>query len=216
MAALGAMLQKQENCPVSAGDGASALNALGGGLYSTAGTITITKSTFSSNQALGGHGGNGGKGGNVTKTATGSAGSGGFGGFGGNAIGGAVYLASGNLSLRGSDVVDNQALAGFGGAGGSGGGKEGIKSSLFLGGLGGDAGNGGFAEAGGIYSAVGSISLTSSAVISDNKVTGGAGGVGGAGGSGTQALNNGGFGGKAETAARPTPEACLLSLVASR
>ncbi len=181
--------------PGLGGLGASGASAYGGGIYSTAGTITLNTTTISNNEALGGNGGAGGKGGNVTGTAAGSAASGGLGGNGGDAFGGGIYMASGNLVMStSSKLEDNTAVAGVGGAGGAGG-KEGDKSTMDHGGLGGEGGVGGSAEAGGIYSALGTVTLNGAVVLTGNKAEGGAGGAGGAGGSGTGSFNIGGVGG---------------------
>jgi hypothetical protein len=200
----GSNATKTGQIPGSGVSGASGNSAAGGGLYSSGGTVTIIGSTFSGNQALGGHGGNGGNGGNwaskaLTKSQSSQVGAaGGLGGAGGSAYGGAIYVAAGNLVFQsGSVISNNTALAGFGGAAGNGGNIQ-YKSKFEVGGPGGNGGAGGVAIGGGIYSKSGDITLNgvrSTVTLSNNNATGGAGGAAGAAGNGSGAENIGGVGG---------------------
>jgi hypothetical protein len=84
--------------------------AHGGGLYVGGGTATITNSTFSSNLARGGNGADG------QKVDAGLFGGGWRpGGLGGDAFGGAIYVASGELTVRGTTITRNSATGGLGG-----------------------------------------------------------------------------------------------------
>src|SRR5262249_10538389 len=83
------------NAAVPGGAGGPGFNAMGGGLYSQSGTVTITGSTFSKNLVLGGNGGAGSAGANGG--ATGQAG--GAGGTGGEAQGGGLWVQTGNVTL---------------------------------------------------------------------------------------------------------------------
>jgi hypothetical protein len=85
-------------------------NGIGGGLYVSNGTVSLTNVTLSSNSAQGGQGG--------------PAGSGGLGGRGGNGFGGGLYAASGTIILRNDSVTGNtaQGAAGYGQGIGKGGG----------------------------------------------------------------------------------------------
>jgi hypothetical protein len=84
-------------------------DASGGGIYVAGGTVSLTSVTLSGNTAQGGNGGNDA----VTITRLGGRN---FGpGDGGNGWGGAMYVASGSVSLRLCTVTGNSALAGSGG-----------------------------------------------------------------------------------------------------
>jgi hypothetical protein len=87
--------------PQAGGTGGS---ALGGGLYVGGGTVTISNSTFDSNDARGGDGGD--------STPEGSGG-----GDGGQALGGALYASTASLSLHNSAITGNDANGGAGGKG---------------------------------------------------------------------------------------------------
>ncbi|MBA2226883.1 beta strand repeat-containing protein [Thermogemmata fonticola] len=165
--------------------GGNGRNALGGGIYSSAGTVLIHSSQILNNRAVGGAGGNGGAG------YTGStAGNGGAGGNGGSAFGGGIYAASGDVIVRQfSLVLSNAATAGLGGNGGAGGSVS-VPGS---GGHGGAGGNGGSAAGGGIYAAAGSVRVESFSSVENNGAFAAAGGNGGNGG-GTL-LGAGGAGG---------------------
>ena len=197
------------------GSGGIGGSAAGGGLYAAGGTVVLANSSFSSNQAIGGPGGQGGTGGSGGRgnaladppVPGKQGGAGGPGGIGGAASGGAIYLATGALTLTGSTFKNNSAQGGAGGQGGTGGpgtalvgsitgifggsgsfpgltglsGLSGLIGRGGAGGSGGPGGTGGLAAGGGVYVAGGSLSLLSSTVIG-NQAVGGAGGVGGRGG----------------------------------
>ncbi len=91
------------------GDGGDAQ----GGAIDNEGSGFFTASSFTKDTARGGAGGAGGAGGGNGGLATML----GPGGNGGNAQGGAIDVATGSLSLRGSRVTGNQAIAGAGGSG---------------------------------------------------------------------------------------------------
>jgi hypothetical protein len=164
------------------GNGGAAQIAFGGGIYSPGGTLTIKRSTFTNDQAVGGAGGKGGMGGRST-------GPGGQGGVGGAAAGGGLYASGGVLNVSGSKFSFDQALGGVGGEGGTGG------TGTPRGGMGGAAGSGGTANGGGLF--VTSVVLTVAAsTLSENQATGGTGGLGGFGGfGGTYFSASGGPGG---------------------
>ena len=86
--------------------------ALGGGIYSK-GSLTIVNSTISNNQVQGGDGAAGADGGSQQVGGTGQA--------GGDAQGAGIYVAGGSLSITGSVITGNTAVAGKGGKGGKGG-----------------------------------------------------------------------------------------------
>ena len=155
----------------------------------------------------GGSGGSGGKGSGGTKPGL-PGGQGGAGGPGGVALGGAIYLGAGTLTLTASSLSANSAIGGAGGVGGAGGpgtnavgsitgifgGTGSILSSIgALAAKGGPGGDGGLAGAGadgaggGIMVAGGSLTVFNS-TLTDNQAVGGQGGVGGRGGTGGFAL----------------------------
>ncbi len=165
-----------------------------------------------SDQALGGAGGSGGTAGNggnssgASVSGTGNpgapGGNGGAGGDAGFAKGGALanLTGGGNVALTNTIVDSALAQGGAGGKGGSGGvgGKgvganEGNSKTPYSAGLGGQGGSGGAGGAGGaavgggVFNAVGTLSIGNSFFLS-NRALGGAGGAGGAG-------NTGGTGG---------------------
>jgi fibronectin-binding autotransporter adhesin len=173
-----------------AGNGAAGGQGAGGGVYLVGSTATSLGSTISENVATGGTGGAGGTGGTGGKGSAGRSavpdlfgisvafhataggrggegGNGGVGGAGGQAVGGGVYLRSGELNTFNSTLAGNQVEGGRGGVAGTGG----------TGGPGANGGNG--------VDVHGSISF-------GNSSPGGDGGAGGAGGPGGQ----GGVGGE--------------------
>ena len=174
--------------------GQSGLSAFGGGLYSSAGTVTIeNNSNITNNEALGGHGGNGGNGGAVSGTASGDAGGGGSGGTGGNAAGGGVYIAGGTLILNSDvQVSTNIASAGYGGKGGAGGAAKIQDAAAGIGGLG---GVGGEALGGGIAVGSGNVTISANSIVEKNVLIGASGGSAGVGGAGTKTLDHSGTGG---------------------
>ena len=103
--------------------------AEGGGVFNAAGSLSIVKSTISSNAARGGNGGNGGSGGfgggaigtDGGNGQTGTGGNGGSGGEGGNGLGGGIFNAPGaTLTMTGTTISMNAAAGGEGGLGGAG------------------------------------------------------------------------------------------------
>ena len=98
--------------------------AEGGGIFNAAGSLTITKSVISANEAVGGRGGNGGTGG-LGAGAIGAAGAdgvegiggkGGAGGAGGAALGGGIADAPGaSLTITATTITHNLAIGGSGG-----------------------------------------------------------------------------------------------------
>jgi hypothetical protein len=113
-------------------------NAQGGGFYNSAGTVTISATTFEANKGVGnqaisgdggagGDGGNGGQGGNNPNTSTGNQ----VGGPGGNAnnagnadvaglaAGGAGYNSGGDTFLTNDQFLSSMVQTGAGGAGGN-------------------------------------------------------------------------------------------------
>ncbi len=103
-----------------------------------AGSLALTGATVDGNQVragaggaggnggAGGAGGNGGKGGGAGQNGAngGEGGYGGAAGAGGQAEGGAVYVASGPMTINVAAVDGNQVEAGAGGSGGAGGGAR--------------------------------------------------------------------------------------------
>ena len=92
--------------------GGEGTNALGGGIFNEAGSLTISKSTIAANQALGGNGGQGGEGGAGqgsriagVGSRDGTGGTGGSGGDGGFAAGGGIYNAAGAALTLSSTTI---------------------------------------------------------------------------------------------------------------
>jgi hypothetical protein len=147
----------------------------GGGLFLSAGTISLANSTLSVNTAVGGRGGNGFfvechfPPPTFKETCNGHSGNG---AAGGTAAGGGLYVLSGSMQLLASSISGNKAE---GGDGGGGGGIEALPSftSCCL-----TAGDGGAAKGGGLFLAAGTLNFTQT-TVSDNSGTGGNGGVGG-------------------------------------
>ncbi len=150
--------------------GSGGTNALGGGIYSSIGSLSLLGGTLiENNKALGGNGVN----------ATGAK----TGGSGGKGQGGGIYVGSGNVILTNATISGNTAQGGDGGHGGSGsfshpGGKGGI---------------GGLGQGGGLYIQSGAVSLTAD-TITNNIAHGGAGGTAGFSGAIGQTGGNGGDG----------------------
>ena len=174
------------------GHGGAGGAAKGGGLYLSAGSVTIDNSSIQADRAsggsggvggLGGAGGDGGDGGNggtdrIGDAAYGGAGGaggggakGGNGGAGGAAEGGGLYLSAGNVTIDNSSIQADRASGGSGGVGG-------------LGGAGGDGGDGGTGRRGMAFG-------------SGSNRNGGDGGDGGDGGSGGEGALGGAGGGGA-------------------
>ena len=109
-----------ENNVARGGTNFDGYNARGGGLYSTGGSLDISRSTIFSNQAAAG----GGAAGSHT-TGSGTTG----GGSGGSAQGGGVYVNGSSLTIASSAIASNQ------GTGGSPGGWRGLAGVGLGGGL---------------------------------------------------------------------------------
>ena len=161
------------------------------GIHVVTGDVTIDNASGVNNNAA--TGGSGGVGATGSAPTTSNAGAGGSGGTGGAALGGGVYVVTGNVLVNaGSSVDANQLVSGFGGAGGGGG--DALTSGI-SGGSGGVGGAGGEASGGGIWVSSGSATVTGTASSVDNNTAqgsnGAAGGLGGKGGLSA----NGGIGG---------------------
>jgi hypothetical protein len=157
----------------------------GGGLYIVSGSTTITGTTFSGNQALGGPGAN-----LVPR---------GF-GPGGPGLGGAIYLAGGSLNMVNDTLAGNQAIGGPGGpeepdGNGEGGGiyaaggtltavNVTISGNSAIGGPPGEppAGPTGMGEGGGVFNASATVTFTNTSLAGDTANTGGPDGQGTIGG----------------------------------
>ncbi len=156
------------------GDGGA---ASGGGLFVTAGTLSLTNSNISGNSANGGIGGEGGSGDDTT--------TGGEGGDGGAAQGGGLFAGGAAVTISATTFANNLANGGLGGDGGD--------QGSDTGGLGGD---GGGAQGGGLSVDGGSLAISASQVRG-NKANGGQGGQGGDGSS-SDSGGDGGEGGDAQ------------------
>jgi hypothetical protein len=157
------------------GNGGADGAGTGGGLYvATAGSLTLSNDTFSSNEAAAGSSG-------------GFGGSAEFGGKGGNGAlgaGGGLYVATaGSLTLSNDTLSNNYVAGGSGGRGG-----KGFSSASVPAGGSGGAGAGGYG--GGLYVGNGSLSLAND-TIAGNRVLGGFGGPGGNGGKGGAPIYSG-------------------------
>ncbi len=167
------------------GAGGSGGSGDGGGLYLSAGIVTLLNDTASGDSALGGAGGPGGTGG-AGAFAGGLSGLGGAGGGGGSntgtGTGGAGAGARTPTHVGGSRLhVRHQTSAG---------GSTDV-GGFATGGDGGDGGDAGNSLGGGLYVAGGSLSLGQD-TIATNAVAGGAGGASGlAGEGGSYGLGNG-------------------------
>jgi len=132
----------------SANLGLNGGSAKGGGIYaSSAASITITGSTISGNQAIGGAGGIGEYYGYVTRGVISP-------GIGGTAIGGGLAASGTTVVISGSKITGNTAQAGNGGAAIPG------ASNPFIGG----PGYGGPADGGGLSIIGGTLSIQTSSV----------------------------------------------------
>lgn len=178
------------------GPGGHGADAAGGGIFSS-GNLLATNCTFTANAAAGGDGGAGGAGGTDQSTVGRAGAPGGNAGNGGSASGGAMCLV-GESTLIEIRCSQNEATGGKGGEGGAGG-ADVIASNS---GDAGQAGMGGSANGGAIFIDGASVQL-SLALLSENRVHGGAGGAAVAAPPATaMGLNgNGGAGGDAMGAA---------------
>ena len=189
--------------------GADGSDALGGGIFNQAGSLSLSNSTILLNRAQGGDGGQGGTGADAhggTAGVDGQRAMGGVGGPGGSGAagrGGGVYNAAGaSISISATTFSANLAIGGKGGQGGQGGqgtGGNGVDGTggaggIGGGGFGGQGGRSGPGEGGGLFN-MGAVSLTGKpTTFSINHADGGAGGTGGLGANGT-----GGAGGDGST-----------------
>jgi hypothetical protein len=105
--------QTVRNAGGNGSDGRTGGRGQGGGLYVASGLLTLTNSTFSSNEAIGGAGGNGGDAGPGNPS-----GAGGNGGNGGAGEGGGLFIAGGSVNLFSGTIADNEALNSLGGGAG--------------------------------------------------------------------------------------------------
>lgn len=192
------------------GTGGSGGDGHGGAIYHDGESLLISSCTFENNQALGGRGGTGGRGGMggdggigaIAQAANpepsggpgsgssditlgpggdgGKGGRGGTGGRGGDGQGGAIYHASGEITVRLSNLNNNLAQGGAGNSGGRG--SNGADGELEsgdggFGGEGGTGGAGGDGQGGGIYIESGIIWIERT-TLQHNRGQGGAGGSG--------------------------------------
>jgi hypothetical protein len=175
--------------------------AVGGALVIDGGSVSLTNVALLDNEAGGAHGANG------VPGASGAGGRGGDGGAGGNAMGGAIYLAAGSLTLTGSTIDGNFAQGGAGGQGGQGGngytayytsGSSPILGAhSHAGGPGGAAGAAGSGYGGGVYVGGGTLTIVND-VFKGDLADGGIGATGGFGGNVVETdkpAGNGGLGG---------------------
>ena len=135
---------------------------LGGALNTSGSKVTVTASTVSNSTARGGNGGNGG-------IAAGD---------GGDGQGGGLFAANTTVALINATVADNTGRGGNGGAGGA-------RTPPTTGGSPGSGGNGGAGGAGqgaGLYTASGTITLTSATVAFNVTQAGNGGAAGPSGG----------------------------------
>ena len=152
-------------------------NAIGGGIYSGAGSAPgITgKSAVNKNKIAAGNAGNGGTGGGQLF------GGWGYGGSGGNASMAIAYkrlLLPREISpsTPTSTVSTNSVVAGVGGNDGSGGLGTGKSNGVITRSGGGRAGQAGTALGGGLYAATGNVTVEHKSSVSNNKATAGKGG----------------------------------------
>lgn len=152
----------------AAGPGGAGGHAYGGGVYLSAGSLSLEGATLEFDTARGGAGGSGGNGG--------------VGGFGGNGGSGGLGGAGG-YGGNGGGTSASQRPGGDGGAGGIGGdsGNGGKAGGGGNGANGGKGGAGGQALGGSIYVGVADVTAVQSTMEADNA-DGGAGGRGGIGG----------------------------------
>ncbi len=180
------------------GNGGPGENGYGGGIYNGSGNLTVTGSMFVNNAARGGRGGIG-----DASTATycyrdfwGSwhctyGHPAGNGGNGGNGYGGAIYNASGNLTVSDVTFQDNRVDGGQGGNGGDGSPSYSGNGWYYSGFPGGNGATGGSGYGGGVYT-TGTLNLDRSNFL-HNVTKGGQGGYGG--GNSYGGPGNGGSGG---------------------
>jgi hypothetical protein len=146
-------------------DGTPGVDALGGAIYDTGGTLTLSNCWFTANQAIAGNGGRGGD------NPAGAVFTPGKGGKGGNGEGGAIYNP-GTVNATRCTFSANRAVGGKGGNGGNNLNPAVSKS-------GGTGGGGGEADWGAVFSSGPGPNMTL-CTFSGNLAAGGDGGAGGA------------------------------------
>jgi fibronectin-binding autotransporter adhesin len=142
----------------------------GGAIFLDRGSLDLSSAAINSNSAAGGRGGAGGTGGpggrsNENPLNRGAGGNGGIGGKGGDGSGGGLYVLSGTISWLNSNVNDNSAAAGAGGA-------AGIVGTGAAGGVVGTAGQAGSGAGGGIFDQ-GTLTLAGASVQGNKADNGG-------------------------------------------
>ncbi len=157
------------------GGGGTGGTGAGGGVYVTAGTVTLSDGTLSANQAKGGNGGSGGSGSPV-----------GLAGVGGLGAGGGLYVAGGSATLSNDTLNGDNADGGSGGTGGS---AAGVSATGGTGGLG---AGGGLVMASKYFETGAGTLLLGNDTVSGNYVVGGYGGNGGGATYGGEGGNGGG------------------------
>lgn len=158
---------------LSSSNGQAGSDAAGGGIWSS-GSATLEGGTIlQQNEALGGQGGAAGA---FVSAHLDIAGDGGAGGGG---LGGGLYEAGGSVNITGATLTDNTAAGGTGGGGfdTSGGGSWEFSNS--------PSGSGGVGAGGGLYTATGTLNISSVAVQANQA-------LGGTGGATNDASQNGG------------------------
>jgi fibronectin-binding autotransporter adhesin len=142
----------------------------GGAIFLDRGSLDLSSASINSNSGGGGRGGAGGTGGpggrnNQNPLDRGAGGNGGIGGKGGNGFGGGLYVLSGTIAWLNSNVDDNSASAGAGGA-------VGLIGTGAAGGVVGTAGQAGSGAGGGIFDQ-GTLTLTGASVKGNKAGSGG-------------------------------------------
>jgi len=182
------------------GTGGPGENSYGGGLYNDSGTLAITGSLFDNNSARGGQGGAGDA--SMATYCYRDFWSGwictyghqaGNGGVGGNSYGGAIYNASGVLTVTGTRFQGNRAYGGQGGAGGAGSPSYSGSGWYYSGFSGGSGGSGGWGYGGAVYNG-GTAYLTNVSFLQNEGSGGNGGNAGSNAGNGTRMGGTGGFG----------------------
>ncbi len=182
---------KTNNIGGPGGAGKGGGSAFGGGIIVQTGNITVqSNSLVENNQVAAGIGGNGGAGG----SGYASAGLGASGGSGGaTAAAGGIYAGNGNVIVMQAKVNGNRVFAAVGGKGGNGG--NGIGKAAVIQ-NGGNGGNAGIAQAGGIFSGAGSVTIEKSSSVLSNLASGHGPHTGtSAGGAGSHSFPSGAAGG---------------------
>lgn len=170
--------------------------AVGGAIFDQGNALMLSNCWLVANTVEGGQGGQGG-----ANVIGGTYFNPGNGGAGGDAIGGAVYTTSAQVSFFNCTFSSNSAVGGVGGQGGTN-----IASSLNYGGTGGEGGDG---QAGAVQSVTALMAYFTNCTFSGNLASGSQGGAGGNntdGGAG----GTGGFGGNGTAGAVASDWRCNL------